>query len=256
MTLLPLNSRAIDDEDRGEYDVSMSQELKVWSNHRVRALKQMLFEQEEIDEDQMQCSFFKENEDGELVSLDMDMLMQDVLPTWPVKDEDGKLDAITIPEIRIHARFQLTCIVSIVTHPEIEPFMYHLSGAENIHQVEDKMLESILALDPDQARHLPPLEDMKIAFISSDNLMLNKAYSIWKVAEDTCEDFNPSKSIVQLTVTLDDYEEFILGRPFDNFIMISITANTFFLAAEHFEASDGWVLAQDVAEWVIYSYFI
>lgn len=98
--------------------------------------------------------------------LEMDTLMQDVLPSWPPRDEDGRPDNITIPEaqhtpnpqqelccypacpqyatpnpkalweVNIHARFKLTSIVSIITHPEIEPFVYHLTGKENIHDIE------------------------------------------------------------------------------------------------------------------------
>ena len=176
--------------------------------------------------------------------------MQSILPSWPVRDEEGRPDMITIPEIQIHARFKVTCIVSIITHPEIEPFVYHLSGAENIHDIEDRMLESILRLEAEEVRKLPKLEDMKITFISSENLALDKNLSIWRVAEDTCEDFNPSSSVCYLVVTLDPYEEFIMGRPFDNFIMLTIMANTFFLAADHFEANDAWVVAQDIAEWL------
>jgi len=54
----------------------------------------------------------------------MNLLMQDLLPSWPVVDDKGDKDTINIPEIAFQIRFKLKVQIELLTHPEIPEIVF------------------------------------------------------------------------------------------------------------------------------------
>ena len=88
------------------------QEVKVWSNHTVHAVRQMLFEQEKLDTDLVVEFYLEcpEEESRHLEQLHLESVVKDVLPQWPLLDEMGRVDTVTIPLMSMQCRFKLKAL--------------------------------------------------------------------------------------------------------------------------------------------------
>lgn len=237
-----------DELDEAFLDIEFVSDLKVWSNHNVVTLRQMLFEQEEIDTD-MLMELYHEDEDSHKKfgismdeSLPFDVKVQELLPSWPVVDEDGHKDTINIPEITLQARFKVKVEVNLLTHPEVDTIVLHFNGNETVADLETQLLAELKENHPEITTSAVELR--------IDDAVLDHADSIWKVCVDNVEDFNPMTKACPVTVSVDSLENFISAKAFDNFIMGTIGLNTVFLAMEHYEAGEGYNIAQEIAEWV------
>lgn len=241
---------AIDEEVLEIPEYSLSDDLKVWSNHKVAILKQMLFEQEGLDEEQM-LTFYLDVPQGShtFEAVEMDTVVQELLPSFPVRDEDGVLDPVTIPTVYLQCRFKIRVVVELLTHRDIEPFVYYHDGTESIREIEEQVLRDIEALCESE-----PKINIKTAnaFVQTrlDENICAKDMSLWAACDSFIEDFAPMRHACEFVVTLDRPEAFICCKPFDNFIMATIAVNTFFLGAEHYEQSEGWDNVQEGFGWI------
>ena len=147
--------------DTLEISIEPTSDLKVWSSHYVEAVKQMLYEQQEIEEDR-ECDFRIAGDDEEEVELLLERLgiaesddldrstkIQDLLPHFPPRDQDGQPDNVNVPEVTLKVRFKLKVCVEILTHPEVGILVYHLPGSETITELEDMIFNDLTEKFPE-----------------------------------------------------------------------------------------------------------
>jgi hypothetical protein len=153
--------------------------------------------------------------------------------------------------------------VVLLTHPEVETIVYHMHGYETIKELEDQVIADV----KEQLNLTDPFIESRL----EDNLV-DVEQSLWSACEEHVEDFSPLYTTAHFVLTLDKQESFICGKPFDNTIMAAIGGCTVFMCLEHYNyiydtdptgkgpynigTSDGFVMAQIVAEWFFNVIFI
>ena len=234
-------------------DIELVDELRVWSDHTLAGLKQMIYEQEKIENGKV-CEFLVADPTmrqklgiTDTDALNLDTRVEQLLPSWPPVDEDGRKDAITIPSIELKLRFKIKLDIVLLTHPELDVLTLHLCGDETIGMVESLVLHEI------EARQW----SVVITNIQSrfDEAVLDKHMSLWRACLENIDGFSPLVSNPRIIVTCDSLEGFVCSPPFGQFIMAAIAANTVFLGMEHYEAAEGFNVAQGVADWIFNTIF-